>query len=126
MTTVSTCPFVRLIFLINFLYCLLRIISQEKSFAFKLVVKNGKNKTKGFKKKCFEQVSNQTCMSRCFNRRAVATRLVNQKKHPRDAHKFHEEEKVLWSDIYKNQTDEEFKDRLCMNSSSFDSILERM
>ena len=48
------------------------------------------------------------------------------KTHPRDGNEFHEEEGVLWSYIYKNQTDEEFKDRLCMNSPSFDSVLERM
>ena len=47
----------------------------------------------------------------------LESRLV--KAHPRDANEFHKEEEVLWSDIYKNQTDEEFKDRLCMNSHFF-------
>ena len=48
------------------------------------------------------------------------------KKHPGDAYKFLEEEKVFWSSVYENQTDEQLKYRLSMNSHYFDSILERM
>ena len=48
------------------------------------------------------------------------------KTHPRYANEFHKEGEVLWSNIYKNQTNDEFKDRLCINNHSFDSVLERM
>ena len=57
---------------------------------------------------------------------AIGITSSESKTHPRDTNEFHKEEEVLCRDIYKNQTDEEFKDRLCMNSHSFDSVLERM
>ena len=65
-------------------------------------------------------------MVRLIAQVAIGITSSELKAHPRDANEFHKEEEVLWSDIYKNQTNEEFKDRLCMNSHSFDSVLERM
>ena len=58
----------------------------------------------------------------------VAIRITSSesKTPPRDTNELHKEDEVLWRDIYKNETDEEFKDRLCINSYSFDSVLERM
>ena len=65
-------------------------------------------------------------MVRLIAQVAIGITSSELKTYPRDANEFHKEEEVLWSDIYKNQTDEEFKDRLWMNSHSFDSVLERM
>ena len=58
----------------------------------------------------------------------VAIRITSSesKTPPRDTNEFHKEKDVLWRDIYKNETDEKFEDRLCINSHSFDSVLERM
>ena len=57
---------------------------------------------------------------------AIGITSIESQTHPRDTNEFHKEEEVLWRDIYKNQADEEFKNRLWMNSHSFDSVLERM
>ena len=57
---------------------------------------------------------------------AIRITSIESQTHPRDTNEFHKEEEVPWRDIYKNQADEEFKDRLWMNSHSFDSVLERM
>ena len=51
-------------------------------------------------------------MVRLIAQVAIGITSSELKTYPRDANEFHKEEEVLWSDIYKNQTDEEFKDRL--------------